>query len=127
MVGGGAQFRIVACLLHMLCLCSDRGNVALVGVGGFLRGGARFDAAGATVVADTVHGDIVNDRRVVGIVDDGGVDVIHIGVIGEVAAIPAAALIADAAVAEAVVDSAVEADVLAPISLMEEEGVAAPA
>ena len=98
----------------------------LVGVGLLLRCGTRLDAARAAVVADVVFGDM-HDRGVVGIVNDGRVHVIHIGVVSEVATFPAAAFISKAAVPIAVIDAAVVANLRAPISFIENERVAAPA
>src|SRR5580658_8526698 len=57
----------------------------------------------------------------------GDVYAIDIGVVGEVSAVPAAALIPRSTVAEAVIDAAIEADLRTPISFMEKKRVAAPA
>ena len=51
----------------------------------------------------------VRHCRIVGVVNDGGVHVSHVGIVGETTTFPTAALIADTAVAEAVVDASVEA------------------
>src|SRR5208282_457063 len=100
--------------------------MVLVGVGLLLRGRTRFDAARTTVVADMGFRNIC-DSRVVGVVNYGGINAIHVSVVGEATAFPAASLVSHAAVAEAVIDAAIEAYLRPPIAFMEKERVAAPA
>jgi hypothetical protein len=91
----------------------------LTGGGDFVRAGTVIQSATAAVVTDT------------GVVDDGDivdVDIAHDGhvhagdgaVIEERTAVPVAAFVTDAAVAVAVVDTAIEADVGAPVAVMKE-------
>ena len=98
----------------------------LVGVGRLLRRRPGSDPAFAAVIADVVHRSVVDDCSVVGVVDDRGVHMIHVGVVGEMTVLPTTALIAHPAIAKAVVDAAIEADVRSPITLMPEERAAAP-
>ena len=75
------------------------------------------DTAIATVITDArVVYVIVGDAGVVGIVNDGHVDVIDGAVVSETIAIPAPAIVAFADVAVAVVNAAVESDVGPPIA-----------
>src|ERR1700733_13253667 len=126
LVGGSAQFGIIAGCLNVLRLCGDWTSVVLASVRLFLRCGTRFNPTGTTVVADMSCGD-VGHSRVVCVVNDGGVYVIHVSVVGEVATFPAATFVSNTAVAEAVVDAAVEAHLRAPIPLVEKECAAPPA
>src|SRR6202047_1920856 len=100
--------------------------MAFLSVGLFLRPRARLDPTVTTVVANVGFCDI-GDPYVVGVVDNGGIYMIHVGVIGEVIALPAAAFVSKTPVAEAVIDAAIEAHLRAPISFMEKERTIAPA
>ena len=110
----------------MLRLRSHRADVVLVGVSLLLRRGPRFDTASTAVVAHACFGDI-GHRRVVGVVNYGGVYVSDICVVGKVTTFPATPFITDTAVAEAVIDATVEANLRPPISFMENECTSAPA
>ena len=99
---------ILAGFLNVLSLGGYRSDMVLVGVGLLLRRGTSFNAARTSVVAHVGFGD-VRHCRIVGVVNDGGVHVSHVGIVGETTTFPTAALIADTAVAEAVVDASVEA------------------
>jgi bacterial/archaeal transporter family protein len=84
---------------------------------GSFRGRGSRSGSGATVVTDAVHGGVVDDDRfVVSVVDDRGVDIGNGAVVSKYAVLPTAAFEAHAAVTETVVDAAVEADVLSPIA-----------
>ena len=126
LVGGGTQCGITAGCLNVLRLRGYGTDMVLVSVGLFLRCGPRFHPTASTVVADVSFGDI-RHRSVVGVVNDGGVYVIHVSIVGEVATFPAAPLITDAAVAEAIIDAAIEAHLWPPISFVEKERALAPA
>ncbi len=81
----------------------------------FPRGRTSSSSAPAAVKADPVHV-VVDDGRVVGIVNDDDVHVGHRAVIVVVATSPVAAEKADTGVAETVVNAAVEADFGSPVT-----------
>src|ERR1035438_8685909 len=126
LVGGSTQLGITPRCLIVLRLRGYWTNVVLVSVGLLLRRGTRFHPTRTTVVADVGFGHI-RHPGVVGVVNDGGVHVIHVGIVGKVTTFPAAALITNTAVAEAIVDAAVETHLWTPISFMEKERAASPA
>ena len=101
--------------LHGRCVRSAEG-------GYFSSRWARLDAVGSAVEADAI---VVDDCPVddygafVDVGDADVADVIDGAVVGEVVAVPVAALIADSDVAEAVVDAAIEADIAAPVAVIE--------
>src|SRR5271155_416143 len=92
----------------------------------FLRGGARRESAGASVIAHVVHVDVIDDH-------DLGVDVRYVrdvvdrSVVEEGSIVPIPALIAYASVAEAVVDAAVESNLGTPIALVKDKRSIGPA
>ena len=118
LVGGSTQLGITPRCLNVLRLRGYRTDVVLVSVVLLLRRRARFDPTRTPVVADVSFGHI-RDPGIVGVVNDGGVHVIHVSVVGEVTTFPAAAFITNTTVAEAIVDAAVEAHLWSPISFME--------
>src|SRR5713226_1018120 len=81
----------------------------------FPRGRTSSGSAPAAVKADPVDV-VVDDGRVVGIVNDGDVHVGHRAVVVVVATSPVAAEKADTGVAETVVNAAIEADLGSPIA-----------
>ncbi len=86
--------------------------------------GTGRDAAGAAVVADVsviIGGVVVYNRVVVyvGVADARGVDIGDRPVVHEVAVVPIAAVEASAVIAVAIRNTAVEADVRTPVSLVE--------
>lgn len=85
------------------------------------RCGPYTNALRAAVVADAIlnDGPVDDDIALVDIGDVDAADVVNGAVVGELIAVPVAALVADADIAKAVIDSAVEADVTAPVSAME--------
>src|ERR1700733_10988394 len=104
-----------------------RGSCDMFLTGGrlFRRGGASRKAAGASVVAHVVC-DVIDDDSLG--VDVGHVrDVVHGAVVEEPSVVPISALIAHTGVAEAVVYAAVESDLGAPVALVKNERVIAPA
>src|SRR5277367_3162816 len=109
----------------MLGLRSHGADMALAGVGALLFGLVGFHAASPTIEA---HACVVVHHygRVIGVVDDRGVYVAHIRVIGEVSAFPAAALKPQTTVAKAIINAAIKADVRSPIAGVEQKGAAAP-
>ncbi len=87
---------------------------------------ASGNSTGAAVVADPVHGGIVDNRRVVNVVNVGDVHVVHRTVVVKLPVLPTSALIAGTAIAKAVIDAAVEADLLTPVAAIPGERAAAP-
>src|SRR5580704_3275707 len=120
------QFRIAAGLLDVFPLSSDGIDVPVMLGNFFLRCGAPRDAALAAVVADVVDHFVIDDGFVVHVVNVDDVNVGHGPVIEEVSAIPAAAHEPYAEISKAIRDSAIEADVRAPISFMEKKCAAIP-
>jgi len=77
--------------------------------------------ARAAVVADPIHGDVIDNRSVdVGVVNDRGVDVGHCAVVGKDPVIPVSADVIRTAVAVAIVNPAVEAHMRTPVAGMPE-------
>src|SRR6185437_749851 len=117
MIGLEALRRIAHGDVTLLQLHRGWLDMALTGPCALLRGRLRGDAATTTVVADTVHVNIVDDRPVdVHVVDVGDVDVVDGAVVVEVAPAPFATGIAVAEVPVAVIDAAVEADARTPVT-----------
>ena len=105
-------------LVKLSLLCSWR-SVPLAHRLGLRERGPEVDAAASAVVAHAVV--VVHDHRaVVDVVDVDFVDAVDGAVIEEVVTVPVTAFIAMAAIAEAIVDAAIEADVRAPVSTMEQ-------
>jgi len=88
--------------------------------------GALVDAAVSAVVADPGHVALINHGRVVHVVNDGDVHVVHGAIVEKVSAVPTPAFIAVAEVAIAVVDSAIEADHRSPEAFIEDESTTTP-
>ena len=91
-------------------------QVSVVGVRLLLRGRPGRQPADAAVVAHAARIVVVDDGAVVHVGYVNAAEVIHGVVVGEVAMIPVAALVSDAAIPEAVIDAAVEADGQPPVS-----------
>ena len=92
MIYGSAQFLVPASLLDVLILRRYRRNVPFALGCFFLRSSPGVDSTLTAVVADAVHGDVV-DPSVVNVVDHGDVHVVHFAVIKKVSVIPAAAFV----------------------------------
>src|SRR5579871_5513620 len=118
MVHGSSLLRIGTCLLRMLSLSSDWWDVPLVRHGLLLSRGTGTDTAAAAVVADTSVG-VVDNRCVVNVVNVGHVHVARGAVVVELAVLPASALVAVTVVSITVADTAVEANLLAPVTVVE--------
>src|ERR1700730_6489813 len=86
------------------------------------------DATVAAVITDAcvVHV-VVGDARVVGIVDHGDVYVVYGPVVGEMTAVPSAAVIPLTDISETVIDAAVDPDMRSPIAHMPHITAATPA
>src|SRR5215469_14804387 len=105
---------IAASIALMVALRVGRFKVAFAIPRFLLAVRAGVDSAAAAVVADAVHGHVVDDGLVVH-ANVGDVDVVHGAVVVEVAVSPIAAFITVAEVAVAVVHATVEADVRSPV------------
>src|SRR5579863_9619418 len=101
------QLRVSPRSLHMLSLYGDRRDVPLIRRRFFLRCGACFYSSVATVVANPIHGDVI-DRRVVNVVDIGDVHIAHGAVIEKMSIVPASARKTHAEIPESIVDSTIE-------------------
>src|SRR5579871_324637 len=85
------------------------------------------DASVTAVVADTVNCGVVDDGSVVHVVDVCNIHVAHGTVVVELSVLPASTLIPITVVAIAVTDATVETNLLAPVAVVENIPVAAPA
>src|SRR5437899_818125 len=120
-VYGSQEAAIAARSFKMVVLLCGRGGVAVVFSGHLLAGGPSGDSAGTTVEADAVYrGVVMDDGRVVGVVDHRDVHVAHGAVVIVISAAPVAADETDASVAEAVINAAVEADSWSPVACVPE-------
>lgn len=99
----------------------------LTGRGLFYGGRSGGCSAWTTVKAHVVDGGVVEDRLVVGVVNDRDVYSIHGGVVVEAPTVPISTLITGANISEAVVDAAVEADFWPPVAGMPNTYVIFPA
>src|SRR5580693_4171949 len=86
------------------------------------------NAATAAIEADAIHVRVIVDHcAVIYVVYVGDVHVVHATVVEEMAAVPVATLVAEAAVPETVVNTAIEANVRAPVTGVPEISAATPA
>src|SRR5579872_552792 len=93
----------------------------------FFRPRTRIDPTIAAVVADPIHcGGVVDHGCVVNVVNVGDVHVVHRTVVIELSVLPPATLVALSEVSVAVTDSAIEADLLPPVALIENITIATP-
>src|SRR5579872_7125225 len=112
--------------------CSVRvGSIAVCGMSAAVRGRRRSrmilprrESAFSAVVAHAAR--LVFDNRLAVGMKVPAADMIHRAVVGERSVMPVAARIADAGVSETVIDSAIEADVMAPVARMPHINAAAP-
>jgi hypothetical protein len=88
--------------------------------------GTGVDPTIAAVVADPVHGRVVDHRGVVGVVNVGDVDVVYRTIVVEAVVIPTSALITFPEVAIAITDPAIEANVRTPVAFIESIPAVAP-
>src|SRR5579864_8527768 len=86
----------------------------------------RADPTIAAVVADPIHGGVVDHRRVVDVVNVGDVHVVHRAVVVKLSALPMSTLVALSEVSVTVTDSTVETHLLTPVAIVEDKSVAAP-
>src|SRR5579864_8934776 len=122
---GRPKSAITAGRVLMVALQVGRFEMMLAGPIFLLARWTGIDSAAATVVADAVDGDVIDDGLVVN-VNVGDVDVVHGAVVVEMAVPPVSAFIAVAEVSEAIIDSAIKADVWAPVSRMPDIHTATP-
>ena len=125
MIDGGKLLAILRGFLTMLKLSGHRRNALLAGGGQLSRGGRTSDAAWA-VVADIVHGGVVDGCVVNRGVGDAAVvyrdvaaaHIINSAVVFKPVSIPIATLIAGSGVTVSVIDAAVIADMPAPVAVV---------
>src|ERR1700677_1373894 len=111
-------------LLNLLRLRGYGRDMMPAGVGLLLRRRTRFNATCPTVVA---HVSVVDDDgRVIRVVNYGGVYVIHVSVVREVATVPPTTFVAVADIAKSIVDATIKPHLRAPIPFVENERAAAP-
>ena len=122
---GSTQLWVCAGCLHVLSLSGYRRNRSRACRGLFFRSRACVCPTIAAVVADAVHGGIVDYRCVVHIVDVGDVHIVHRAVVVKLFALPASAFIALAkvSVSVSVTDPAVEPDGRSPVAIIEDISV----
>ncbi len=125
-IDGGALLRIAPRFLRVLCLGRYGLNVPLTCDRFLLRSRTGGNSAVAAVIADSILGAIHNGC-VVNVVDLGDIYVVNGAVVKEVSVVPAAALVAFTKISKPVVDAAVKTYLRSPITIVEDEPVAAPA
>ena len=123
----GPKFRIGSCRLHVLSLSAYWRDVSLTLRSLFLPRRTRIDTTVAAVVADAIHGPVVDHGRVVNVAYVGHVHIVHRAIVEKTVVVPPPAFISIAEVAEAIIDPAIETDSRTPIAFMEQKSVAAPA
>src|SRR5580704_5792992 len=128
LIHGSAQLPIGARLLDVLHLWTDRRQVPLTRGCFLLPRCTLVNAAVSAVVTHAIDRRVfVYDRRVVGVVNLGDIDVVHRAVVVEVIMVPAAAFITVAEISIAIVDPTVKSDARAPVAFVKDEGASAPA
>jgi len=106
---------VAACTVLMLSLEGSRFKVAFVGPPFLLTRRTSVESTVPPVVADPIHGDIINDSLVVDVnIRDS--NVVHTPVVIEVPTSPISAIVAGTEVAESIVDSTIKADVRSPVT-----------
>ena len=102
-------------------------NMLFSGSLSFLRALLRANAAVAPVIANPGRIVIVvGDSGVIGIVNDGYIDVVHGAVVSEMPAFPASAQIANSHVSKSIIHAAVKSDVRSPVTGVPEVAAIAP-
>jgi hypothetical protein len=113
--------------LFVLGLYTGGLDVPFSGGLSLLSGLLRANAAIAAVIADAGRIVIVvDDRCVVGVVNDGHIDVVHAAVVRETATFPPPPKIANSDVTEAIIHAAIKSDVGPPITGMPVVAAVAP-
>jgi len=120
------QFRVAASRLLMLPLRSHGLHMPPISCILFFAGWTPFNAAVSTVVTHMVIGVVVDDRRVIRVVNIGDVYVVRLTVIEEVIVIPSSTFVASTVIAVTVVNPTVEADFGAPVAFVKQVPIAAP-
>src|SRR5579864_5483918 len=116
MIFGSQESAIATGSFKMAVLLPGHRDVPLVFRGHFLTVGPGIDSASTAVEAGAVDGRVVDDCSVVGVVDDGHVDIGDGAVVVVVSAAPGAAEEADSGVAESVVNTTVETHPWSPVA-----------
>jgi hypothetical protein len=118
MVLSGEQRGLALRSIHLPTLHGGGREVPLLLRAPFLDCSHRVNATGAAVVAHPTHIDAVDDRLVVGVMDERDVDSGNCSVVDEFATDPASAEVAVAVVPEPVTHAPIESDVWPPVSGM---------
>src|ERR1700676_350342 len=124
-VHGSPLLRVGSRRLRMLSLNRDRRGMSLMRRRFLLRRWTRFDATIAAVVTD-VGLVVIDYGRVVHVVNDSLVYIVHGAVVEKAVVIPTPAFVAFSKITETIIDPAVEANHRTPISFIENKPFAAP-
>ena len=114
----GEQRGLALRSVHLSTLHRGGREVPLLLRSPFLDGRHGVNATGAAVVAHPTHIDVVDDRLVVGIMNNRDVDSGNCSVVDEFATDPSSAEVAVAVVSEPVMHAPIESDVWPPVSGM---------
>src|SRR5229473_6751384 len=120
------QFPIGPGSLHMLSLSAHRRQMPSAPCLFLSRRRARIDPTVATVEAHAIFDPVIDDRRVVHVVDIGHVHIGHGAVVEEVSIVPTSAFETLAEVTKSVIDPAIESNFRAPEPFMENKRLTAP-
>src|SRR5208283_978778 len=88
--------------------------------------GAGRDAAFAAVVADSIHRSVMDNGRVVDIMNIGDVHIGDRAVVEKMSVVPTPTFESYPEISEAVGDTAIEADMRTPVSVIEDKPTIAP-
>ena len=110
---------------HLMLLRFDRAEVLLMRESRFLRGRSRHHTTGTAVVAGAAA-KVIDDSVVVHIGDVYTTEAIDRTVVVKATVAPIAARITDTGVAVAIIDAAIKADVVAPVTRVEQVSVTRP-
>jgi len=126
LVHGSPELRVTTGSLHVLSLSGYRRNVSLASGSLLFRRGPSLDPTISAVIAYAVDYGLVNDGRVVDVVNIGNVHIVHSAVVEEVPTVPSPTIVSATPITESVGDPAVKADVRTPVTLVEQECSTAP-
>src|SRR5579864_8472053 len=113
--------------LHVLALRSCGRKMADTRGRLFLRGGARLYAAVSSVVADASDVALIDNGRVVHVMNDGDVHIVHGAIVEKAVVVPTSAVVTVAEVSVAIVDPAIKSHhSIRPVPCVEDEPAAAP-
>src|ERR1039458_5552591 len=123
-VRGNPLLGVIVGRPRMLSLSGYGRNMPIMSGRFFLRRGPFVDPAVTSIVANMVR--VLVHPRVVNVVDDALVHMIHGRVVEKMPVLPAPAFITMAEVTEAIVDPAIETYGRAPVAIIENESATAP-